>query len=208
MFKSSDELLNTCGRCCSWHGRSGKLAPRPGERGRWRRRRRRRLLLRPAAVFQRLTSSSRLAGALHSSSKALSSRASQSGCFSRTPKFKADTQKSVCRKPHNDTESVTKIQTAEKQRKRATTVIIWRANQPVFVVWGRGFILNNLTRFYLPVSLLSCWTGRNMNAPPQRAQKKTKNGPSECFNRVYHSGALTQQNYSWLLPTLDNGTLT
>lgn len=28
IFKSSDELLNTCGRCCSWHGHGGKLARR------------------------------------------------------------------------------------------------------------------------------------------------------------------------------------
>ena len=42
---------------------------------------------RTAVLFSCLTNSSRLAGALHSSAKAFSSRASQSWCFSRTPEF-------------------------------------------------------------------------------------------------------------------------
>lgn len=118
MFKSSDELLNTCGRCCSWHGRSGKLAHPPGLSEL--------LLLRPAAaVLCCLTSSSRLAGALHSSSKALSSRASQSGCFSRTPKFKADTlgeKKKRVRKPQ--VLAVARRHLEKMEKNSGTTLII------------------------------------------------------------------------------------
>lgn len=65
---------------CSWHRQTErKPTPLPGCEM---------FLRRTAAPFSCLTNSSRLAGALHSSAKAFSSRASQSWCFSRTPELK------------------------------------------------------------------------------------------------------------------------
>lgn len=202
MFKSSDELLNTCGHCCSWHGWSGKLAPRPGERGGggfyWGQLLCSSALPAPAGWQARCTPPARRFPAeppsLGASHAHLSSNQTHRSQFaenltmtqSRLPKFKL-------------------LKNRGKERPR------WLSDEPInLCLWFEAEASFWTSNLILSASVSSLLLNRKKRecASTTSATKKIKNGPSECFNRVYHSGALTQQNYSWLLPTLDNSALT